>query len=448
MTLEKAVSVTTSELPAVSVPVPPSTSTSPNSDRIAALDWSKGFMMFWILYTHLGNYWGDGTWTSIWQTVWSIVDWIPVGFIAFTVIGTMLSIRKKGNGHVHVTRPMMIDALKKFSYFFLVGTGINLVVDLRTGVHGGPWIPLGMNIITAVAFAQLLVYGLIGLSQKQRIALFFVLLVISLFLLNYCLIALGWDGTENIVFDGSKMTTFPAILYFILFDMNSMMPTYGWLLLTPLTMIVFDAIVNYSVKRKAVGSIGMEGNDRLMAMAEHGRQTKRLVILGLALAIIALLAGGFIVAPGIGGAATTYANLTNDDLFRFWNLPGVPLIFYRYSPNYLVWNLGIATMVFAAMYYTRDKTWLPARAPTRMEVFGKYTFSIFVYSHLFYFIPLELSIVWFAVVLIPLLFVLVLLVEVWDKRFGGRISLEWGLRKYLAMLSLVNKKLGRNGVKN
>jgi hypothetical protein len=442
MTIEKALPVNTQDVPVVSAPKP--ASALPGSDRIAALDWVKGFMMLFILYTHLGGYWGDGTWTSVWQMGWMVVDWVPVGFIAFTVIGTMLSIKKKGNGHVHVTRPMMIDALKKFSYFFIVGTIINLVVDTRDSLHGGPWIPLGMNIITAVAFAQLLVYGLIGLSQKQRIALFFILLATTMVLLGYCLVALGWNGTENIIINGSMMNSFPAMLYFILFDMNSMMPTYGWLLVTPLTMIVFDGIVSYCAKKSVVSDFGAEGKDRLVA--EHGRQAKRLVIFGFILVAIAFLAGGFIVAPGLGGSVTTYVNLTHDDPFRFWYLPGVLLIFFRYSPQYLVMNLGIVTLLFAAMYHGRDEAWRPARAPTRLELFGKYTFSLFIYSHLFFFVPLRVSIVWFFVILLPLVYVLVLAVQAWDTKLDGMISLEWGLRKYLAMLNYMKKKIASTGV--
>ncbi len=444
MTLEKAFPVVTPDLlvpsiqkPALTLPVP---------DRIAALDWIKGFMMIWILYTHLGGYWTDGTWNSAWQAVWMFVDWIPVGFVAFTVIGTMLSIKKKGNGHVHVTRPMMVDALKKFSYFYIVGTIINAVANGMQGLHGGPWILLGMNIITAVAFAQLLVYGLIGLSQKQRIAFFFVLLASFMLLLPYCLNGLGWNGTDNIIMTGEKMVSAPAIVYFILFDMNSMMPTYGWLLATPLTMIVFDGIASYCAKKGSNGN--SSPGDKKRQVEEHGRQAKRLAISGLVLVVIAFLAGGFVLAPGIGGSMTTWANLTSDDPFRFWYLPGIPLIFYRFSPQYIVANVGIITMVFAAIYRTRDKVWLPARAPTRMEVFGKYTFSMFVYSHLFIYMPLRLSIVWFVAILLPLLVVLVLAVQVWDKRADGILSLEWVLKKYLTGLNLVIKKIAPTSVQN
>jgi hypothetical protein len=444
MTLDKASPGVTSVLPSTSVPKPASTLLG--SDRVAALDWMKGFMMFWILYTHLGNYWGDGTWTSAWQTVWSIADWIPVGFVSFTVIGTMLSIKKKGNGRVHVTRPMMVDALKKFSYFFIVGTIINAVANGMQGLHGGLWIFLGMNIITAVAFAQLLVYGLIGLSQKQRIAFFFVLLASFMLLLPYCLNGLGWNGTGNIIITGEKLVTASAIVYFILFDMNSMMPTYGWLLATPLTMIVFDGIASYCAKKGATGISSPGDKERLVA--EHGRQAKRLAISGLVLVVIAFLAGGFVLAPGIGGSMTTWANLTSDDPFRFWYLPGIPLIFYRFSPQYIVANVGIITMIFAALYRTRDKAWLPARAPTRMEVFGKYTFSMFVYSHLFIYAPLNLSIVGFVAILLPLLVVLVLVVQAWDKRADGILSLEWVLKKYLIGLNLVIKKIAPTSVQN
>jgi hypothetical protein len=437
MTIDKAVPITT---PGIPVPLRPEPSSPlPGSDRVAALDWLKGFMMLWILYTHLGAYWGDGTWTSAWRTVWVFLDWMgPVGYIAFTVIGTMLSIAKKGNGHVRVTRPMRIDAFKKFFYIFVIGELMNLLIDGINPTHLGPWHVLGMNMITAVAFAQLFVYGLVGLSQRQRVYLFCTLLAASVALFGWCMNALGWDGTDPLVMNESKLVTLPAIMYFILFDMNSMMPVYGWLLLTPLTMIVFESITRYCVKKKVIGNWGAEGNQGLVT--EHGRQVKKLAIIGFLLVIAAFLAGGFIVAPGIGGAASAYGDLTNDDPFRYWFLSGIPLIIYRFSPHYIVADLGIVAMVFAVMYRTRDKTWLPARAPTRLELFGKYSFSIFVYSHALALVPLKLSIIGFATVLFPVLLVLVLGVQAWDAKAGGVLSLEWGMRKYLAALNWVKKK--------
>lgn len=411
----------------------------PGTDRVAALDWLKGFLMLWILYTHLGSYWNDGTWISAWRTVWLFLDWMgPVGYISFTVIGTVLSVVKKNNGHVKVTRPMMIDALKKFIYIFLVGELMNIVIDARNPTHLGPWHVLGMNMITAVAFAQLLVYGLIGLSQRQRIVLFAVMLACLSSLLAWCLWALGWDGTGNIIMDQSSLVTLPAIVYFVLFDMNAMMPTYGWLLLTPLTMIVFERIVRYCARQKDVHPGGAEANGNLAS--EQVRLVKQLAIVGFLLVVITFLAGGFIVMHGIGGSASAFYDLTNDDPFRYWNLPGIPLILYRYSPHYIIAFLGIIAMVFAVTFRARDAAWLPARAPTRLEIFGKYSFSIFVYSHALALVPIKVSIVGFIIVLFPVLLVLVLAVQAWDARAGGVLSLEWGMRKYMGFLARLNKK--------
>jgi hypothetical protein len=437
MTTEKAFPVTAPDIPVPSLPGPVPQIQGP--DRVASLDWFKGFLMLCILYVHLGSYWGDGTWTSAWCTVWMILDWGgPVGFIAFTIIGTMISIKKKmATGK---TRGLVSDAIKKFVYLFVIGEIMNLVIDARNPVHLGPWHVLGMNMITAVAFAQLFVYAIIKLTQNQLVLLVISMLVAFPLLYVYCIQGLGVNDSEILVMQESRLITAPAILYFLLFDMTSMMPVYGWLVLTPVVVIVFDGMVATIIRR---GSNTMPSSPVLTRgwKALRMNPVSWLAIKGLVIASVAVIAGGFIILPGLAGVSGTFMNLTNPDPFRFWALPGVHLFLLRFSPQYLGLNLGIVAMVFSLCYRVREGPGKVPRRPTRIETFGQYSFSIFVYHHAIALIPLDVPLLGFIAVLFPVLIALVLGVQAWDTRLGGKLSLEWGMKRYLAFLAWAQKRI-------
>jgi hypothetical protein len=405
-------------------------------ERIASLDFLKGFLMLWIMYVHLGSYWGDGTFASAWRLVWLLLDWMgPVGFIAFTIIGTMLSYKKKLE--CGKTKGMGIEALKKFSFLFLIGELMNIVIDARNPVHLGPWHVLGMNMITAVAFAQLFAHAVLRLSQYQRLFLVAIMLIFFPLLFAFCLEGLGPGGPDVFIMEASRLTSAPAITYFLFFHMDSMMPTYGWLILTPLTIIMFDNVINAHLQGHVTAK---KPNTRMTPLAN-------LAVMGLVLAVLSILSGGFIVMPGIGGSLGAYINLVNPDPFRFWTLPGIPLFLWRFSPQYLCFSLGIIATTFALVYHVRDNGSTKSRPPTRIEIFGKYSFSVFVYSHVFGLIPLKVALIGFIALLFPILAALVFIVQVWDARLDGKGSLEWWLRKYMTLLLRIEQRRAKHAGK-
>jgi len=406
------------------------------SERINAIDFLKGFAMFWIMFVHLGAYWNDNSWTSLWRIMWLFLDWLgPSIFISITVIGTMISIKKKELAGK--TKGMGINALKKFSYLFLVGEIMNYIIDARNPTHLGAWHALGMNMITAVAFAQLSVYAFIKLSQRQRAFLLVILTAGFPLLFNYCAQGLNYNfyTMNNLAME--DLTTAPAILYYLLFYIPAMIPTYCWLILMLATMIVFNGFIDFKVKIAFLMACSPNASMRLKQWQAY--HANRLFWIGVVIVILTIFMGGYaLVDKSVAG---TYVSLWNTDPFRIWNLSGVPLFLYRNNPFSLFYFLGIFLMAFGACYHWRDMHRKSTRAETRTENFGRYSFTIFMYSTLFDLIPLHLPVIPFFALFTLMEFGLFLVFQVWNDKAGGIGSLEWLEKKYLLGLSMLEKKI-------
>ena len=406
------------------------------SDRLCTIDYLKGFAMFWITFVHLGAYWNDNSWVSLWRIIWLVLDWLgPSIFISITVIGTMISIRKKelaGN-----TKGMGIYAVKKFSYLFIVGEIMNLIIDVRNLKHVGPWHLLGMNMITAVAFAQLLVYAFIKLSQRQRVVLLGILVAGFPILFNYCAQGLNFnfDLMNNLGLE--DMTTAPAIMYYLLFYIPAMIPTYCWLILMLATMITFNGFVEFKVKVTLLMTCSPSTWVKLKQW--HAYHANRLFWTGAVMIIATIFAGGYALVDK--PYASTYISLWHDDPFHVWNLAGVPLFLYRNNPYSIFYFLGILLMVFGAYYHWRDMHQVSRRGVTRIENLGRYSFTLFMFSTLFDLIPVRLSFMPFLALFLLIIAGIILAFQAWNDKAGGIGSLEWFEKKYLLALALLEQKV-------
>lgn len=276
--------------------------------------------MFAIIFVHLGAYWNDNSWESLWRIIWLFLDWLgPSIFISITVIGTMISIKRKELAGKN--KGMGLNALKKFSYLFIVGEIMNYIIDMMNPKQLGPWQILGMNMITAVAYAQLLVYAFIKLSQRQRFILLVILIMGFPVLFDYCVQGLNYDFNIMINLGMDDLTTVPAILYYLLFYIQAMIPTYSWLILMLATMIVFNGFIDFKVKTTMVAAY--HPNALLKLKQWHAYHVNRLFWLGFILVTLTIIMGGYALVDK--SFAGTYIGLWNDDPFHIWNLPGIPL---------------------------------------------------------------------------------------------------------------------------
>ncbi len=420
------------------------------SDRLQALDFLKGYAMLWITFVHLGSYWGltsgPASWVSLWRFLWVIMDWLgPTIFIIVTVFGTMLSIQRKEM--TNKKRGMFKQALRKFTFMFAIGEIMNLIIDSINTYKSGPWHVLGMNMITAIAFAQLLVYGLVKLRNRHLLAVLvtMALLFIPLFLWSYQGVQLDNYGTA--ILEASTINTPQTIIYFIFFYMEAMIPAYSWILLSVASVLVFRGYVafhRFSQKRVRFSS---PDHSRFLAhlYAFHAR---RFAIIGVALTAMAVtVSGWFLLLPGEGFTSVVFRDLTSGDPFSFWFLPGVPLFLIRHTPQYIFYNLGIFLLHFSILFYYMDVKRRPSRVMEKIRVFGKYSFSVFMYSHVFKAFPFRLELPLFLTVLLVIILLFVYLTAWWDKK-GGILSLEWGLEKYVSCLDVLERRLkSKHGTK-
>lgn len=121
---------------------------------------------------------------------------------------------------------------------------------------------------------------------------------------------------------------------------------------------------------------------------------------------------------------------------------------YRNNPYSHFYNLGIFSMIFSVCYRFRDVEWGSKRRMTHIELFGKYSFSLFVYSTFFDLIPLRLAIIPFFALFFSIEIGLILIIQLWNNKIGGIGSLEWLERKYLVVVDLLESKIKVIRVKN
>jgi hypothetical protein len=412
--------------------------------RVKSIDYAKGFAMLWIFWAHLGAYWNDGSWNSLWRLVYAFMDWLgPCFFVAITTIGTMLSFYSKGV--TKPTRAMWIDAGKKFVYMLTIGEIMNVVIDVRNPYHLGAWILIGMNMMVAIAFAQPFTLLLVQLSIRYRVLLLCILTALFPVLFSYC--ASGWimapDGLPiaSASASFSNLTTLPMIIYYIFFYMEDMIPVYGWIMVCVLVSIVFDHVIRQHLDDQA--KLRVDPSLQPMITKARLAAANRLIIIGIAIAGITFLAGGFVLTKGIGSVVGPYLDLTDGDAFSFWRLPGVPLILIHGLPPYWFYNIGIFTAFFGVLYrieFSRPNRPLPT-GWAAVEVFGRFSFSTFVYSYAYALIPLRINFWVFLPLYLGLDALMVVGTWYWERRGKNILSLEWGLKKYMNALAYLERRI-------
>ena len=403
-----------------------STKKGKKSTRLDIIDYLKGIAVIHFTFGHLVLYWSfESNWIAIPGIIALVMDWAgPSLFISFTVIGTMISIRKKQLQHR--TKGMFKNALIKFVYLFIVGEVMNIIIDVlntvSTGNSMGLWHILGMNMITAVAFAQLFVYLLVKLTRIQKLVLLLGLIVIYPVLLDYCLRGMNFGWGEFSDFNANDMTSLPYILYYLLFHLEAMAPTMAWVITTLTIVLVFDGFVKFYVitNQKEISVRKM--------MLLKSLYARKLFGLGILLLIFSVVAGGYLITPGIAFSKQLYLFLIEPGIWNFWGIEGLPLIWIRHMPHYLLFNAAILVLVFTSLFFLHDIKNVNLPFKKYLSTFGIYSFSIFVYEHMFALIPIELyDIVSFSIVFLPLIFGLIIIVRKWHEKYKGIGSLEWGL---------------------
>ncbi|HME53687.1 MAG TPA: hypothetical protein VKM55_15780 [Candidatus Lokiarchaeia archaeon] len=406
------------------------------ASRIIVLDYLKGIAAVWFTLGHTMMYYQDGSWETIMGISILLLDWLTIClYVTCTIIGTMLSIRQKeaaGNTH-----GMFKNAAKRSIYFFVVGEVFNIVIDATNKYKTGIWHVFGANMITVVACAQLFTYGLVKLDKRIRFFLAIALIILYPLFLDWCLAGITLTSDHQIIVSTSTLTTAPYIIYYLLFDMDAMMPTLSWLITAILTSVVFEEFINAHVKismktNVGQGSINHRNKKLTNALAN-------LACFGIIAIFCSVIIGDIILSPGVSSSATEYGWVTNNDAFKFYSLGGLPLFLIRHTPLYLVYNLGVFAVAFSALHFRNVVHEKKVLLQNSMTQFGKYSFSVFVYGEILNFIPIKINLLEYLVICVPFVVILFIAVNLWASRGKGIGSLEWGMNLYSRFLDRLAK---------
>nr|MDO8109920.1 hypothetical protein [Candidatus Sigynarchaeota archaeon] len=413
--------------------------------RINSLDYLRGIAIFNITWGHMALYWKDASWLSLFALSDMILDWMgPCLFIAVTAIGTMISIKQKQvQGK---TEGMFKNALRKSIYLFVVGEILNIIIEANNANKVGIWHVLGMNMITAIAFSQLIMFGLAKLRRNQKFALLVGLLILYPVLLVYVLAGVKYDYGGTIAVTAESLTQLPYIIYYLMFHMDAMAPTFLWLITSVLTSLVFGEFVDSYVK--LTGTRETDIARFKVRMREHAYVVSKLANYGLILAVFSFLFGGFILARGIGFSFDMNSYMNNPDVFRIYYLDGLPLVLVRNFVYCTVFNAGIFTLFFAFSYrrecVQQKKLWLQAPLTT----LGQFSFSMFIIGHIFMVIPLRVPYPVYLLIALPLTFAYCAAIIIWAAKGKGIGTLEWGLTMYVRVLDYASARFGTRGKKS
>ncbi|MBN2150992.1 MAG: hypothetical protein JW839_06090 [Candidatus Lokiarchaeota archaeon] len=404
--------------------------------RIVAIDYLKGIGALWFTLGHMMLYFNDGSWLSIMAVAIIALDWLTVTmFLALTVVGTMMSIKQKEAAGT--TKGMLVSAVKKSTFLLIVGTVMNISIELYNAEKLGPWVLLGANMIFVIALVQLFTFVLMRLGKVPRVALLAALLVLYPVLLNVTLQAIGFNGYGEVPVSQGELANPAYVAYYLLFHMDAMSPTFEWLITATIASLVFEGFAEHVAREGREGRVsgalpGESGESRKGAV-------KHLAAMGMVCISAAILIGGFVMIKGVGPSYSEYYFLSAADQYSFYSADGLPLFIVRHFPNYTAFNVGILAMVFAALYYRTEFRSKNLAFQDTFVVSGQLSFSIFVYGHAFYLLFLRLSVWQYLALCVPIGLLMLVGVKLWARRARGIGSLEWLMGVYITAIGSLQR---------
>jgi hypothetical protein len=412
------------------------TNTKAGTSRIITMDYLKGVAAFWFTLAHMAMYFNDKSWMSIMGTAIIVLDWLTVDlFLTITVVGTMVSIKKKvASGK---SKGMFATAVQKSVFLLIVGLIMNIVIDARNDQKIGIWLVFGANMISVIAIVQLFTYMLVKMKRWLRLVLLAAIFVIYPVLLNACFVSIGFPGYGVLTATASRLTTPGYIVYYLLFHMDAMAPLFEWLIVAILASLVFEEFA----RSAAIPSITEQDPQGLGNPVDpNARATKNLAIAGLLCVACSVLFGGFLLTKGIGPSYAEYYYLHEGDQFSYYTPEGLPLFLMRHFPNYMVFNVGVLSIIFAALHHASAFQRKRLFLQDTFVIAGQYSFTIFVYGHASFLLGLSLTVWQYIVICIPIGVTVLAAVRVWARRARGIGSLEWLMVVYMQGLQRLEKR--------
>ena len=395
--------------------------------RLVAIDYIKGLGVIWFILGHMMMYWLDSTWMSIEGGLILIMDWLAVPmFTTITVLGTLISIEQKIK--MGTQKGMFKRAILKAGYLLILGEIMNLMIEFTVNEKLGFWHLFGANMISVIALAQILTYGLYRLSTAQKLALLGFLTIFYMLILHLVLIWLGYDGSGIIPISSQTLVSLPQILYYLLFNLDAMMATWSWIICATLASVVFSkyaTITGQRMLQKSKLGLPTTAMDRRLRFS-----TINLAYRGIILIFFSIISGGFLLTNGLGFSHNLFVSWNNLDAFQPFMVQGIPLFLFRNTPHDIFFDVGILCIVVASLIFISSirKNRLPAQDTIKM--LGRYSLTIFFYHHVVRWIDISIGFCFYLIIAPSILLIIILVMKVWVEKGEAIMTFEWLLIKY------------------
>ncbi|MFX1346048.1 MAG: heparan-alpha-glucosaminide N-acetyltransferase domain-containing protein [Promethearchaeota archaeon] len=383
---------------------------SSSSQRIASIDFVKGFAMAFIILAHSALSWFDDDWRYIYGLVFAFLDILgPSLFVFLSALSVIFSIKKKKGVLSEkairkriFTRALMIIILGVIFNPISLGT-TNLEVPFPLNLWG--W-----NFFMFIGFSQIFSYYVLKLPKISRGIIGVIVIYISPFIRQF-------------LFDYKSTNAGIWILHFIITSPLPQVPFLPWIAICFISTIFGESLYDAMIRGPG------EAYKNLFRMFLYW---------GLFLAIMGIF--GPVVKDWklITGLKLQTASTIDEteyyfiDLLRianqqdYYQFPGMPIFMIRSTTSNMFYNLGVALIILSICFYVIDIKKKSNEIIKMVLFYGKVSMSLFIIHHIF--LPLYLG--QFSIVFLPLIYVaycgfLGLLMYVWHKYFNGVGSPEW-----------------------
>ncbi len=390
---------------------------SSSTQRIASIDFIKGFAMGFIVFAHAALSWLDNDWRYIYGLVFAFLDILgPSMFVFLSALSVIFSIKRKKN--LISEKEIRKGIFTRGIIIILMGVLLNPISFISEGESlpfpANLW---GWNFLMFIGFSQIFSYYALKLNKITRAIIGPIIIFIS-----------PW--IRQLLFYFKDLNWGVNILHFIITSPLPQVPLLPWIAVCFLSTIFGEYLYETMMK-------GTE--------EAYYKLVRKFLTYGIVLLVI----GVFIIVPqGLafnqwepGWALQTketieYSEYLHIDLLRianrqdYYQFPGMPLFLIRSTAQNIFYNLGAALLIIAICFYYIDIKKKNNNAIKMILFYGKVSLSLFLIQYIFN--PLYIG--QFSVVFAPFVITaycgfLALLMYVWLKFFNGVGTPEWIMTK-------------------
>ncbi|MBD3353338.1 MAG: DUF1624 domain-containing protein, partial [Candidatus Lokiarchaeota archaeon] len=365
--------------------------------RIHAFDIVRAIAIALMILAHSLNSWlnADSQWIEgIYYVILS-----PMGVPGFLFVSGMsfgfswFSKEKKGFNYKENT----IYQLSRTLAVLFVSTIYNLVAVL---IHHSSILDIWFwFILQSLAVSRLLGGLAMKLGRIGRIVLAVVIIIITPILIN--ILELTREG-------------------------NSISQVVYWILFNPVEadsfMFFFPAFLVGSVIGQEIHQITKveDKEEPLKNINKNPLNSLKILLLIGCLFVISGILGGL----GAVGADNKWSWVIEFQTHPDWNITETPMFLVRNTYAWILYSIGIEIVLSIVVFYIIDYK-IKREKRSEFELFGRYSFTIYISHYLCYLIPLELDHITTTIAFFIFMGVLWIMIHLIDIKSNGKYSLEF-----------------------